>query len=157
MAEGAVVRPAGPEDVPAAARLAAELVRLHHGFDPARFMRIEPLEEGYAHFLRTQIGREDTVVLVATLDAVVVGYALAGLVGRDWMDLREACGMLHDLYVDPDARGKGIGRRLVEEAVARLTRLGAARIVLKTASANERARKLFEQLGFRPTMLEMMR
>jgi ribosomal protein S18 acetylase RimI-like enzyme len=157
MAEDAVVRPAGPEDVPAAARLAAELVRLHHGLDPARFMCIEPLEEGYAHFLRTQIGREDSVVLVATVDGAVVGYVLAGLVGRDWMDLRDACGMLHDVYVDPAARGAGLGRRLVEEAAARLIRLGAPRVLLMTAWANPGARRFFESLGFRPTMLEMTR
>jgi len=157
MAPEAEVRSARPEDVPAAARLAAELVRLHHRFDPARFLCIEPLEEGYARFLATQVGRGGRVFLVATLGQEVVGYALAGLEGRDWMDLRDACGKLYDLYVDPGARGKGIGARLVEEAVTRLTALGAPRVVLMTAWLNDGARQLFEKLGFRPTMLEMTR
>jgi len=151
------VRAARQEDVPAAARLAAELVRLHHRFDPDRFLCIEPLEEGYAQFLATQVGRGGRVFLVATLGGEVVGYALAGLEGRDWMDLRDACGKLYDVYVDPAARGAGIGGRLVEDTVARLLAMGAPRVVLMTAWRNEDARRLFARLGFRPTMLEMTR
>ncbi|HEX5042791.1 MAG TPA: GNAT family N-acetyltransferase [Candidatus Polarisedimenticolaceae bacterium] len=157
MSQAAEVRSARRQDVPAAARLAAELVRLHHRFDPARFLCIEPLEEGYAAFLATQVERRGRVFLVAEAGGAVVGYALAGLEGRDWMDLREACGKLYDLYVDPGARGAGIGRRLVDEAVARLAAMGAPRVVLMTAWHNEGARRLFEELGFRPTMLEMTR
>ncbi len=97
MPPAAVVRPARSEDVSGAARLAAELVRLHHRFDPARFLCLEPLEEGYAAFLATQVDRPGRVFLVAEAGGEVVGYALAGLEGRDWMDLREACGKLYDL------------------------------------------------------------
>ena len=151
------IRPAGLDDVAGAARLAAELVRFHHRLDPPRFMCIEPLEEGYRSFLRSQVGRASTVFLVAVDGSDVVGYVLGGLEGRDWMDLRDACGKLHDVYVDPPARGRGIARRLLEEACARLERMGVPRIVLMTAWANPDAHRLFERLGFRRTMLEMTR
>jgi ribosomal protein S18 acetylase RimI-like enzyme len=151
------IRDARPEDVPAAARLAAELVRLHHRFDPLRFMRVEPLEEGYARYLRGLVGGRDTLFLVAASGDGVVGYALAGLEGRDWMDLRDACGKLYDLYVDPRARRSGIATLLAEAAIARLEALGVPRVVLMTAAANAPAQRLFERLGFRPTMIEMTR
>jgi ribosomal protein S18 acetylase RimI-like enzyme len=155
------VRPAALDDVPAAAKLAAELVRLHHRFDPLRFMRIEPVEEGYARFMRSQVGGDGVVFLVATTARdgreTVVGYTLASLEERDWSDLRDACGKIHDVYVDETARGHGIATRLVGETVARLTVLGAPRVVLMTASQNEDARRLFEHLSFRPTMIEMTR
>jgi ribosomal protein S18 acetylase RimI-like enzyme len=155
------VRPARPEDLPAAARHAAALVRQHHGYDPDRFMCIEPLEEGYERFLRTQVDREGVVLLVAVARSsggeTVVGYLLAGLEERDWSDLRDACGKIHDVYVDESSRGRGVATDLVQEAVARLERMGAPRIVLMAAWRNERARRLFERLGFRPTMLEMTR
>ena len=155
------VREARPEDLRAAARLAAELVRQHHRYDPERFMRIEPLEEGYERFLASQVGRDDVVLLVAVLSQDggdrIVGYLLASLEDRDWSDLREACGKIHDLYVDESVRGQGAGERLVREAVSRLSAAGAPRVVLMTAWKNGPARLFFERLGFRPTMLEMTR
>ena len=158
---GALIRAARREDLPAAASLAARLVRQHHAYDPLRFLRIEPIEQGYERFLRSQVGQDGVVFLVATEvrdgAEAVVGYLLAGLEDRDWSDLRDACGKIHDVYVDEGARGRGIATRLVEEALARLAALGAPRVVLMTAWRNDAARRLFERLGFRPTMLEMTR
>jgi len=155
------VRAARPEDLQAAAKLAAALVREHHAYDPLRFMTIEPLEEGYLRFLRTQVDREGVVLTVAASrsgpDETIVGYLLASLEDRDWSDLRDACGKIHDVYVDATVRRHGVATRLVEDAVARLAEMGAPRVVLMAAWRNERARHLFERLGFRPTMLEMTR
>jgi ribosomal protein S18 acetylase RimI-like enzyme len=153
----ATIRPARTDDVPAASRLAAALVRQHHAFDPDRFMLVEPVEEGYARFLRTQVDREGVVFLVAELDGAVAGYLLGGLAGRDWMLLLDDCGQIHDVFVDASARGRGIGAGLVEEAVSRLVAMGAPRVVLSTAWPNEPARRLFSKLGFRETMVEMTR
>jgi ribosomal protein S18 acetylase RimI-like enzyme len=155
------IRVARRADLPAASKLAAELVRQHHAYDPLRFMSIEPLEEGYERFLRTQIDRDGVVLLVAARqrggDETVVGYLLGSLEGRDWSDLRDACGKIHDVDVDESVRGRGVASHLVEEAVTRLTAMGAPRVVLMVAWRNDRARRLFERLGFRPTMIEMTR
>ena len=145
------VRPARLADLPGAARLAAELVRLHHRYDPLRFMLIEPIEEGYEHFLRTQIDREDVVFMVAVTAGngrdAVIGYAFASLEERDWSDLRDACGKIHDVYVDESARGHGVATRLVGETIARLGAKGAPRVVLMAAWQNDGARELFAKLG----------
>ena len=155
------VRAARREDLPAASQLAAELVRLHHAYDPLRFMSFEPLEEGYERFLRTQVDRDGIVLLVAILrrggDETVVGYVLGSLEDRDWSDLRDKCGKIHDVYVDERVRQRGVASHLVEEAVSRLSALGAPRVVLMAAWMNEGAQRLFARLGFRPTMLEMTR
>ena len=55
---------------------------------------------------------------------------------------------LDDLFVEPDAMGLGIGRRLVEDVVARATAAGATRV---TVIANARAVGFYERLGFRIT------
>ena len=155
------VRAARREDLPAAAKLAAELVRLHHAYDPQRFMSSERLEEGYERFLRTQVDRDDVVLLVAVLlqgdVETIVGYVLGSLEERDWSDLRDACGKIHDVYVDERVRLRGVASHLVEEAVAGLAAKGAPRVVLMAAWRNEAAQRLFARLGFRPTMLEMTR
>jgi ribosomal protein S18 acetylase RimI-like enzyme len=155
------VRAARREDLQAASKLAAELVRLHHAYDPLRFMSMEPLEEGYERFLRSQVDRDGIVLLVAVSrrgdDETVVGYLLGSLEDRDWSDLRDACGKIHDVYVDEKVRLRGVASHLVEEAVARLEALGAPRVVLMAAWKNDGAQRLFARLGFRPTMVEMTR
>jgi ribosomal protein S18 acetylase RimI-like enzyme len=156
------VRTARPEDLPAIGRLGAALVRHHHSLDPLRFFRAEHLEEGYASFLGGELGRKRSVLLAAEAEGEegegkVVGYAWGRLEGRDWENLLDACGKLHDVYVDPDARKLGAGRALCEEMIRRLTEMGAPRIVLSTAWGNGPAQRLFESLGFRRTMLEMTR
>jgi ribosomal protein S18 acetylase RimI-like enzyme len=155
-----MVRAAVRDDVKSAAKLAARLVRQHHEYDPLRFMSIEPLEEGYERFLAGQLDRPGVVFLVAEEPEVqggVAGYIYATLEDRDWSDLRDACGKIHDVYVDAKARRRGVASQLVEAAVSRLAALGAPRVVLMAAWRNEDARALFARLGFRPTMLEMTR
>lgn len=138
--------------------MAGELVRMHHAFDPLRFAILsQNIEAGYEQWLGKCLSDHESVVLVATIGKAVVGYAYGALEPRNWNDLLDACGMLHDVYVDPSARGKRAGEKLVDEMVRRLSALGAPRIVLKTAAANNVAQRLFTKLAFRPTMLEMTR
>ncbi|GAC1365516.1 MAG: hypothetical protein NVSMB32_09120 [Actinomycetota bacterium] len=52
------------------------------------------------------------------------------------------------LAVDPDARGLGLGRRLVAECVERAQRAGAAEVGLHTGPFMAAARSVYEALGF---------
>jgi ribosomal protein S18 acetylase RimI-like enzyme len=151
------VRPATPADVPALGRMGAALARLHHEFDRARFMLPDDVESGYAWWLGRELQSKEAVVLVAERDGEAVGYAYGRLEGRDWNALLDACGCLHDLWVDEAARRAGAGEALAEAAARRLGELGAPRVVLSTAAKNEAAQRLFARLGFRPTMSEMTR
>jgi len=155
------IRPARRDDLPQASLLAAELVRLHHRYDALRFMMFEPIAPGYERFMASLLGRDDAVVLVAAEGAdgsgAVIGYLIATLEDRDWSDLRDACGKIHDVYVAEPARGRGVASALCRQALVRLAAMGAPRVVLMTAWQNEGARGLFATLGFRPTMVEMTR
>ena len=152
------VRPATRADIPALGKLGALLVRTHYEFDRQRFIPPTPqTERGYGSFLGSQIGEKDSVVLVAEVEGVVVGYAYATNEGHDWMSLRGPAGALHDIVVDPAHRGKGTGEQLLAAMVKALEDLGAPRVVLSTASENAAAQRLFERAGFRRTMVEMTR
>jgi len=156
--DSALIRRAEPRDVPVLGRLGAALVRAHHAFDARRFLTPGPgLEDGYAHFLRTQLAEEDVAIFVAERAGAIVGYVYAGIEPRSWKELRDVAGFIHDVLVDPAARRSGVGTRLIETAAAWLATRGVARVMLWTAAKNEEAQCLFEHLGFRRTMIEMTR
>jgi len=58
-------------------------------------------------------------------------------------------GQLRLLFVEPDARGLGIGSRLVSECVGRARAVGYSSMVLTTVRSLASARKLYEAEGFR--------
>ncbi len=145
------------EDLPEVAKLAGKLVRQHFAFDPKRFLAIENPEAGYARYFAGELEDGEAVLVVAEDDGQVIGYAYGRLEPRNWNDLLDACGKLHDVYVDERARGRGAGESLVRDICDRLGKKGAPRIVLLTATQNEAAQRLFTRLGFRTTMLEMTR
>lgn len=153
-----LIRPATPDDVPALGRLGAQLMRLHHEFDRQRFLAPgESPEQGYGHFLGSQLGDPDVFLHVAELDGRVVGYVYAGIEPLSWKELRDECGFVHDLLVEEAARGKGFGLALLEAAAAWFGVREMPRVMLWTAHQNTTAQHLFTRAGFRPTMIEMTR
>jgi len=151
-----VIRRATRADLKHVGRLGALLVAAHHEFDPRRFLTAtNRTKDGYAHFLGSQLDAPDAAVFVATEDEDVIGYVYVALESHDWMSLRGPAGILHDIIVDPERRRHGVGRRLLEAALAYVQSRGLSQVVLSTAHRNEPAQRFFESVGFRRTMVEM--
>jgi ribosomal protein S18 acetylase RimI-like enzyme len=158
MTSAVKVRPARADDLDALGRLGTLLVDEHYHFDPKRFLApSEATPESYGGFLGSQLERPNVVLLVAERGAAVLGYVFGALEGTDYMVLRGPAGAIYDLVVDPGHRREGIGRLLLEAALSALSELGAPRAVLFTADKNSAAQRLFEESGFRRTMVEMTR
>ena len=151
------LRPAERGDLGEVARLAGKLVRMHHAFDPQRFFLPDRVEEGYGWWFGRELDNEDVALWVAVRAGAIVGYAYGRLEERDWNQLLDACGALHDIWVEEAERRHGVAAALVEAVIAALVAKGAPRVVLHTAAKNEAAQALFARLGFRPTMVEMTR
>lgn len=152
------IRRATPGDVPVLGTLGALLMRVHYAFDRNRFLAPGPhAAAGYGHFLGTQLDDADVAIFVAERAGAVVGYVYAGVEPRSWKELRDVAGFVHDVVVEPAARGAGIGVRLLETAAAWLLARGMPRVMLWTAERNDGAQRLFARLGFRATMIEMTR
>src|SRR5690606_28584715 len=65
-------------------------------------------------------------------------------------------GYVHDLWVESDARGEGVGRGLIEATMEAFETLGVEQVRLETAADNEIARRLYESCGFVTSSIEMM-
>lgn len=61
-----------------------------------------------------------------------------------------ALGYIAGLYVHPDAAGHGLGRRLLDHALADLAAAGHRAAVLWVFETNARARRLYTRAGFTP-------
>jgi len=87
---------------------------------------------------------EDTDVLLAGdgPDGVVVLRYRRSI----WTPGRES--YLAELYVTPPMRGKGLGRALMERAIALAKERGADGMDLNTSVDDRAARSLYESLGF---------
>jgi GNAT superfamily N-acetyltransferase/2-polyprenyl-3-methyl-5-hydroxy-6-metoxy-1,4-benzoquinol methylase len=59
---------------------------------------------------------------------------------------------LRKMYLDPAARGKGLGRVLLDAAVRHAEQAGFERIVLETATALKAAVRLYKRNGFVPSV-----
>lgn len=153
-----IIRRATPADLPGIGRLGALLIEEHYDFDPRRFLPSRPrTPEDYASFISTQLEDPNKAVLVAQDHGDVIGYAYAAVEGYDYMALRGPAGVLHDVIVDAEHRGRGIGRLLIGAALEFLRSRGVPLVVLSTADRNVAAQRLFARMGFRRTMTEMTR
>lgn len=77
---------------------------------------------------------------ILTLDGLPVALSL-------WRQVLDEAELL-TIGADPAARGRGLGRRLLRDGLARLAALGVARIFLEVAVTNTAAIALYASAGF---------
>jgi GNAT superfamily N-acetyltransferase len=80
---------------------------------------------------------------LAFLDGRMVGFALHMHHPSTWV-MGDDC-YLEDLFLAPDARGKGLGRALIEDLIAIARAKGWHRLYWHTDEGNTTARKLYDQ------------
>jgi len=80
------------------------------------------------------------VVLVRTADCRVAGFCAF------WLVFDEV--HINNVAMRPRFRAQGIGTALLQHVLAEARRLGARRATLEVRASNERARRLYERLGF---------
>jgi GNAT superfamily N-acetyltransferase len=154
---GFTVRLATAADVPAVLPLVQSICDLHRAMDPERFTFRPDVLDRYAAWLPERAADSRSVFLVGEAEGRVVAY-LVGTVEPEvpiyWIP---ESGWIHDVFVDPAFRHRGLARALVNRAVERFRDIGVSRIRLETAAPNEGARALFRACGFRPGTTEMLR
>jgi ribosomal protein S18 acetylase RimI-like enzyme len=98
---------------------------------------------------RDHLAEGTSTTLLAEEDGRLVGFVDFGLCRDDDVP-PSAVGEVMSVYVRPDAWGRGLGRALMREALARLHGGGLAETVLWVMEANRQAVGFYEHLGFVP-------
>ncbi len=63
---------------------------------------------------------------------------------------------VHDIAVCPEARGKGVGRKLLVAVEEEARKLGCGKVTLEVRSDNARAMSLYKSVGFKPSEPETL-
>ncbi|MEX0326969.1 MAG: N-acetyltransferase family protein [Puniceicoccaceae bacterium] len=92
------------------------------------------------------------VSLLALQDEEPVGLLIA-MEGFSTFSARPLMNV-HDVAVLPEQRGKGVGSALFTEIERVAKQRGCCKLTLEVLEGNERARKLYANLGFSPYVLD---
>ncbi|HEX7275973.1 MAG TPA: GNAT family N-acetyltransferase [Acidimicrobiales bacterium] len=144
-------RVATDDDLPRLAELArlaiAELTPMKGGdVFAAREARGEPIEAS----LKADLGDPDVRVLCGTLDGAVIGYAVVRLEG---LGDGGRLGVLHDIFVELEAREVGVGEALVNDVVEWCQAAGCIGIDSFALPGNRSTKNFFETFGFTARMI----
>jgi GNAT superfamily N-acetyltransferase len=143
------IREATVADLPAIVRMLADD---HLG--SAREAVTEPLPESYQQAFAAIAHDPNNIVLVAVLDDVVVGtLQLTFTPSLSYRGGTRAT--VESVRTDAPLRGQGIGRALMEEAIARARARGCVLMQLSTHQTRTDAHRFYERLGFQGQHLGM--
>jgi len=142
------IRAAGLDDVPALARLNAEVHGLHVAGAPERYRA--PSTKEVEHWFRGVLAADDSATLIGEIDGEPMGYVI---VRRSQVTPNVFLAERHFAYVDQlcvtaGARGHGHGRALMEAAEAQAREWGLATILLDVNGFNEGATRFYQALGY---------
>ena len=88
-------------------------------------------------------------IRVARRDGDIVGFVTFGI-ERGAYEQDETRGVVRNVYVDPEYRGRGIGGDLLEAAETALADAGATVVALEAMAGNDRARGFYRRRGYTP-------
>jgi len=111
------------------------------------FYNSEVTQDVYETTFKRLIGDDpqDYSCLVAELNGKLVGLTHF-LFHRHCWKVENTC-YLQDLYADPDVRGQGIGRALIETVYQAADDAGHPSVYWTTQDFNHDARKLYDRIG----------
>ncbi|MDH4982805.1 GNAT family N-acetyltransferase [Hyphomicrobium sp. D-2] len=115
--------------------------------DYIRFYEAEVPDEVIALTWQRLLGEQDGMLglLAVGADGNAVGLVNAVFHRSTWSPT-EYC-YLEDLFVDPAARGEGVGQMLIEAVYREADQRGATRTYWATQHNNETARRLYDKLA----------
>jgi ribosomal protein S18 acetylase RimI-like enzyme len=106
-------------------------------------------------FVKDGLVKRRSVLLAAKVEEKIVGYALLTLPREQTFEVRETFGIVNELYVLPEFRRKGIGKKLLEQCLNRIKAEGFKTARISVLSGDKGAIRLYKKLGFVVFMYNM--
>ncbi len=142
-----VIRRAIEADVESLAVLIRRFYIFNEEFDPA-METVTDIKEKALDVARARITSGD-LILVASYEGKLIGYIYGSILENPLL-ARRRIGVLKELYVIPEERGRGVATALIEAAMTELSKIGVRYMAVEFPSRNVVAQKFYEKLGFRP-------
>lgn len=95
-----------------------------------------------ARHIDDDLAHDPEGLFVAEADGEVVGYV------STWIDAEAGIGNIPNLAIRADWRGRGVGRKLIEYALAHFRRAGCAYAKIETLEQNDVGYAVYMKLGF---------
>ncbi|MEM4620725.1 MAG: GNAT family N-acetyltransferase [Desulfurococcaceae archaeon] len=133
-------------DIRSLAQLILRFYMFNEEFDPS--MEVAGDANSAALKLSESRVRGEGLTLVADINGRVVGYVY-GTITENLMLARRRIGLLKELYVVPEERGRGVASMLIEYAMRELSKQGIKYVAVEFPTLNIIAEKFYEKLGFR--------
>jgi GNAT superfamily N-acetyltransferase len=153
-----LIRDAVLTDIPHVLPMVKAICALHESHDPQRFKVLPDVVERYASWLPERITDPRSLFVVAQRDdGSLAGYVVGTVEPEIPIFWVPECGWIHDVWVDPGDRRHGVGRSLIDAAIERFKAMGVKQLRMHTGVFNDKARAMFGEAGFRPSVIEMLR
>ncbi len=150
------IRKAREQDIDAILELNRQIGEVHFAQAPQVFCPPSPEERA---FLLAAIAAEGRLFCVAEQDGAVAGFLTARIDINETIPFlsKEPICRIGTLVVDEGHRSRGIGKALIAHCDEWGKAQGASQLRLEVMAFNERAKALYERLGFKMLSQTMAR
>lgn len=150
MTKNIVIRAATPSDLPTILKFEQGIISAERPFDPT-------LLPGKFHYydLGARISDPDAAVVVAEDNGRVVAGGSAVIKKGNPYNIFKDYAFLGFMFVEPEYRGRGVNRLIIEALVDWSHQRGLEEIRLQVYSENSAAIRAYEKVGFKKILTEM--
>ncbi len=144
------IRTATPDDLPTILIFEQGIIEAERPFDPT-------LQEGKFHYydLGARIADPDAAVVVAEDNGKVIAGGSAVIKQGNPYNIFKDYAFLGFMFVEPEYRGLGVNRLIIEALVDWSHQRGLREIRLQVYSDNQPAIRAYEKVGFKKILTEM--
>jgi ribosomal protein S18 acetylase RimI-like enzyme len=134
-----LTREAEESDLPIIEKLMTELIEV---LDNTKDINIRQVVNNCKNLLKD----ETSYLLVAEIEGTVTGFI--NFTTRQTILHQDLSGLIDELVVAKEFRGKGVGNQLLLAAIRKCRQLGCREVEVSTEKTNTKAREFYKKCGF---------